>query len=502
MTGNDHTDLAITAIRTDGGTQMRAGLNKETVEEYADFIYQQDHTVKWPFPPVEVYYDGESYWLADGFHRLAALRKVMRWPEDNTDVVFAVPAIVHAGDRRAAVLHAAGANAAHGLRRSNADKRRAVETLLRDEEWGQWSDREIARRCHVSAPLVAQVRSEIHTVNSYSMDGNTPTERTFVHPKSGQPTTMNVSGQRQAANAQRKFDPPAPTLTADQIVLGRLVRAGWGFLKSAADGQHYAFPPGKSGRIGPFATGDEAIAAAQSYMPAPEAGDLAVGELHAHERQSERPPRKDARVRNIDIDRDVPGAREYGCRIREMDWGNGEITYNVEFPLSRGMSSCAIEHFTTRAEAVEWVRQKLETAIEREAGVYDYGKGDDDPPPPTLPADLMAQGCKLTVRDGWFFVEFARHASTCDSLEQAVALCRRWTGTTEPTASAGAGCEAHQKRQASIRTELEFWREAYRRSYRVGELTGQWTGAASALSRSIEEVMRLYGKELDVERSK
>lgn len=62
---------------------------------------------------------------------------------------------------RAAILYAVGANASHGLRRSNQDKRRAVETLLKDEEWGKWSDSEIGRRAHVSHPTVAKIRSEL-----------------------------------------------------------------------------------------------------------------------------------------------------------------------------------------------------------------------------------------------------------------------------------------------------------------------------------------------------
>jgi hypothetical protein len=41
------------------------------------------------------------------------------------------------------------------LRRSNADRRRAVMALLKDEEWSGWSDREIARRCRVGHVLVS-----------------------------------------------------------------------------------------------------------------------------------------------------------------------------------------------------------------------------------------------------------------------------------------------------------------------------------------------------------
>jgi predicted HTH domain antitoxin len=59
------------------------------------------------------------------------------------------------------VLYSVGANAAHGLRRTNEDKRRAVETLINDEEWATWSDREIARACGVSGKFVAAVRDPV-----------------------------------------------------------------------------------------------------------------------------------------------------------------------------------------------------------------------------------------------------------------------------------------------------------------------------------------------------
>ena len=54
-----------------------------------------------------------------------------------------------------------GANGSHGLPRTNADKRRAVEILLRDPEWSQWSDREIARRACVHHQMVGAMRREL-----------------------------------------------------------------------------------------------------------------------------------------------------------------------------------------------------------------------------------------------------------------------------------------------------------------------------------------------------
>lgn len=162
--------LDLNLIRIDGGTQTRASLDYETVLAYAADMQAGDQ-----FPPIEVYYDGSTYWLADGFHRLEATRQ-----NGGKQIV----ARVYQGTQRDAVLASASANAKHGLRRTNEDKRRAVLRLLMDEEWGQWSDREIARRCHVSHPFVAKIRG--------ARTGNISSgERVFIH-KNGSVTRMNV----------------------------------------------------------------------------------------------------------------------------------------------------------------------------------------------------------------------------------------------------------------------------------------------------------------------
>jgi hypothetical protein len=62
-----NTLLSLDAIRLDGGTQPRAGLDDALVQEYAEAPREGA-----AFPAVTVYYDGEAYWLADGFHRYHA----------------------------------------------------------------------------------------------------------------------------------------------------------------------------------------------------------------------------------------------------------------------------------------------------------------------------------------------------------------------------------------------------------------------------------------------
>lgn len=47
------------------------------------------------------------------------------------------------------------------LRRSNADSRKAVQTLLDDPEWAAWNSNEVAKRCGVSHTFVEGVRKAI-----------------------------------------------------------------------------------------------------------------------------------------------------------------------------------------------------------------------------------------------------------------------------------------------------------------------------------------------------
>lgn len=174
------TKIKLKLIRLDGGTQPRAAIDQDVVADYAEKIKAgQD------MPPVVLFHDGADYWLADGFHRFHAA----------TDAGQAdINAEVRTGGKRQAVLYSVGANASHGLRRSNADKRKAVQTLLADEEWAKWSDRKIAEACNVDHKTVAEVRKS-HTGEIPSM------ERTFTHHKTGKPATMDTSNIGRTADA-------------------------------------------------------------------------------------------------------------------------------------------------------------------------------------------------------------------------------------------------------------------------------------------------------------
>jgi hypothetical protein len=133
-------------ISLDEEIQSRVELSQEYVREYAKDLLG-DHR----FPPVIIFNDGENYYLADGFHRYEA-HKIAG--------LETIRAEVRDGSKRDAILFAVGCNSAHGKRRTNQDKRKAVEKLLSDPDWRCWSDNEIAKTCSVSQPFVSKLRNE------------------------------------------------------------------------------------------------------------------------------------------------------------------------------------------------------------------------------------------------------------------------------------------------------------------------------------------------------
>jgi hypothetical protein len=139
--------VEIKSIIVDEKIQQRASLNDEYIVELSKEI--ADGAV---LPPLDVYDIDGDLLLTDGFHRLKALLKAG---------VGTVEVNIYKGTERDAILHAVGANADHGLRRTNADKRKAATTLLIDKEWNESSDGNIARICRVSQPFVSRIRNEL-----------------------------------------------------------------------------------------------------------------------------------------------------------------------------------------------------------------------------------------------------------------------------------------------------------------------------------------------------
>ena len=140
--------LPIAKITRDPALNSRAnGVDEAIAVEYAEAIASGAR-----MPPIVVFREGDTYRLADGWHRVRAHELAGK-----ADVA----AEVRKGDERECRLYAVGANASHGARRTKADRWRAVEMLLRDPAWAVWSDREIAKQAAVDPKFVAPVRASL-----------------------------------------------------------------------------------------------------------------------------------------------------------------------------------------------------------------------------------------------------------------------------------------------------------------------------------------------------
>lgn len=138
--------IALTKIRIDGGTQPRCEINLALVSEYAEAMTEGE-----TFPPAVVFFDGVDHWLADGFHRYHAASSIG---------LTELTADIRKGTQRDAILYSVGANADHGQRRTNLDKRRAVLILLNDAEWSGKGSGWIAQQARVSRTLVKDMIQE------------------------------------------------------------------------------------------------------------------------------------------------------------------------------------------------------------------------------------------------------------------------------------------------------------------------------------------------------
>lgn len=161
--------ILLTDLILDAGTQVRVEINKEAVEDYAE-AYRS----KSKMPPIDVFYDGGKYIVVDGFHRAMGATQA---GEKH------IRAEVHTGNRDKALLFSLGANNAHGLRRTNADKRNAV--FIAVHKWPRKNNSEIAEMCAVSRHLVDNIRPAKETTPA---DLDSPRELLTESGKVNEPT--------------------------------------------------------------------------------------------------------------------------------------------------------------------------------------------------------------------------------------------------------------------------------------------------------------------------
>jgi FtsZ-binding cell division protein ZapB len=188
--------LNLNVIRIDGGTQSRDILDQDAINTYAENMAAGDK-----FPEVTVYFNGLEYYLADGFHRYFAHKKLGK---------ASIGSNVVTGTLRDAILFSKGANADNGLHRSNATKRKVVNDMLDDFEWHEWNAAEIAKACRVSDEFVRKVKAERNikpdTVK-YKMG-----QKTFERKATSDSINSKAEALTPKEEVEFKYDPQAELL--------------------------------------------------------------------------------------------------------------------------------------------------------------------------------------------------------------------------------------------------------------------------------------------------
>lgn len=194
--------LAIRELVVDLNIQPRAnGLDQDHADGMAEYLRANPRN---DLPAVVVYRDPATgdHVLSEGFHRAEAYARAGRTH---------LPADVRDGDRLAAVANAMASNQAHGLKRTNADKRRAAEQMVR--LFPDWSDRRIADHIGVSHEFVRQARPG--TVSTVDTGDKQKSERRTGKDGVKQPATKPAKDNPGAKEHAQKSNPDSTTQTPE-----------------------------------------------------------------------------------------------------------------------------------------------------------------------------------------------------------------------------------------------------------------------------------------------
>ena len=148
--------LPLKKIHLDGGTQTRARIHEDVIEEYAE-----DMKAGAAFPPLIVFHDGKDYWLADGFHRWGAAMQLK---------LDSIECEIRQGTQKDAQWFSFSANKSNGMRRTNDDKVRAAKSALRHSP--ESSDTEIAEHVGVAVSMVCKYRAELEKAGEIKKDAH------------------------------------------------------------------------------------------------------------------------------------------------------------------------------------------------------------------------------------------------------------------------------------------------------------------------------------------
>jgi hypothetical protein len=144
--------LSISLIKCDPSTQHRARIDPQVVAKYAALMKDGVE-----FPPIKVWWDGEQYWLTDGFHRIAAAERAK---------LLELACEVSLGSLEDARWDSYSVNGTHGSPRTAQETKRIISLALKHSNAGFLSSTEIAKHLHISEATVRRWRRKLANLDT------------------------------------------------------------------------------------------------------------------------------------------------------------------------------------------------------------------------------------------------------------------------------------------------------------------------------------------------
>lgn len=194
-------------IKDDTSIQCRVSIDEHNI---ADCMESLDDT-----PPIRLYKEIENgevvYYIGDGWHRKIAHERAGK---------LIVRAHVFEGGKDAAVTYAVQANGPkeHGVKRTQADKQKAITVYLTYKDWYLHSDPRVAKACAVSHPTVASARLSLERAGTIpvaqerlGLDGKMQSstqqkQGVNLHPESEAPQPLRSVSKPEERTGSSYFD--------------------------------------------------------------------------------------------------------------------------------------------------------------------------------------------------------------------------------------------------------------------------------------------------------
>lgn len=197
--------IPVKCLTIDPALQHRKA-DSEVVAQYAD-LYRAG--VK--FPPVEVIFDGEEYYLWDGIQRLMAASSA-GLTHINANVV--------KGNARMARWLSFGANAKHGVPRPQSSVRSILKQIYDDKEWcARTTQEQIANHVGVTRALVAKFWLEFNkptATEEYDFEHEEPSNDSDAGSNTSDIVTRNNTGTPESDTTVSENDESGESDTSDR----------------------------------------------------------------------------------------------------------------------------------------------------------------------------------------------------------------------------------------------------------------------------------------------